>query len=198
MRQMAGQSGKQCKKPNGSGGSMQGLSQQQQQLNEQLRRMMEQMGQQPGGQQGDQGQMQRLQEMAGQQESIRRQIQEMYRRIQQGQEQGGMGNLGNIASQMQQSEEDLRNARLTEEMMMRQQQILSRMLDYDRAMREREYENRREGRSANQPDNTPPAELEPEQLRQRMRREQFGSPKYRYTPTYRQLIDQYYQLLERN
>lgn len=191
MRQMQGMSGA-CKKPGSSNPSMQQLSKQQQQLNQQLQQMMNQMKQ---GQQNGQGQMQKLQQMAEEQARIRQQLQEMYKRLQENGEEGGLGNLGNISDQMQDSEEEMRNKELTQELLMRQQQILNRMLDYDKAMREREFDNQREGQQASDYENTPPAELEEEELEQRIRREQFSRNKYRYTPTYRDLIDQYYQLL---
>ena len=59
---------------------------------------------------------------------------------------------------MEQTETDLVNKRLTEETMMRQQQILTRLLEVEKSARERDQDTKREAQAAqNKPPVFPPA-----------------------------------------
>ena len=191
MMQMQGKDGKACKNPKSGGPpNMQKLGQMQQQLNKKLQQMMN--GMKPGKSQGE------LQKMAEEQEAIRKQLKEMFEKLRQqgGEQQGGFGDMGKVGEQMKESEQELRNQELTKELLARQQQILSRMLDFDKAMRQREYDNKRKGKTARDLDKTPPAELTREELEKRIREEQISRSKFQYSPSYRKLIDDYYRLLD--
>jgi hypothetical protein len=190
MMQMQGM-GKACKMPKSQGMGMKQLGEMQQQLNQ----MMQQMLQQQGGEgEGDEGKQAKLQEFAKQQEAIRKALKEAYEKMkQEGRE--GLGSLGKIAEDMQETEEQLKQKELTHEMMVRQRQILNRMLDFDKAMREQEYDKQRQGRKPGEFERTNPAELAPELLQERIRREQFNRNQFQYAPAYREMIEQYYKLL---
>lgn len=92
---------------------------------------------------------QELAKLAAEQEALRNALKEMSK--QQGQkpgETGGNGQLGNISRMMEQTETDLVNKRLTEQTIMRQREILTRLLEAERSMKERELDNKREAKTA--------------------------------------------------
>jgi hypothetical protein len=85
-----------------------------------------------------------LAKLAQQQEKIRQAMQE------QGQEEseGGGGTGDEIAKQMEQTEQDLVNKQLTQELIERQKQIMTRLLKAEESMREQELDNKRKGETA--------------------------------------------------
>ncbi|MDX2286119.1 MAG: DUF4175 family protein [Bacteroidia bacterium] len=174
-----------CQKPQGQQPNMQGVSRQQQQLNQQMQQMMD-------GQQID---MNKLSEMAQQQESIRQQLQQLHEQIQQS---GGksLGDMNQIAKDMQDTEEELRNKQLTHETMKRQQQILNRLLQADKSMREQDMDNQRESRTGREIGQRTPDELEREAYKQKIRQELLKSNKLEYSSDFLILIEQYFKTLE--
>jgi len=185
MKNASGQ-GKMCKKPNSQGNSMQKLGEMQKQLNQQLQQMMQQGGTDP----------KMLNELAKQQEQIRQQLSEAFEKLKQ-EGGGGLGDLSKIQKDMEKTEDELKKEQLTAEMLMRQQQILNRMLDFDKAMREQEFDETRESTTGDELDKVPPADLKPDQLQQIIRKEQYNKSKYPYTPAYQSLIDKYYEIINK-
>jgi hypothetical protein len=61
-----------------------------------------------------------------------------------GGEQGGDGDIGKMLDDMEKTEEDLVNKRITQETLKRQKEILTRLLESEKALREREQDNKRE------------------------------------------------------
>ncbi|MCE3007625.1 MAG: hypothetical protein LW884_04645 [Bacteroidetes bacterium] len=187
MQQMKGQQSKMCKNPNASGmGKMQQQMQQMGKMQGELNKQMEQQ------RQSGQGSMD---ELARRQEEIRRRMQQLMQQME-GQGDKGLGSLQKVAEDMQQTEEDLRKQQLTSETLARQQRILSRMLDFDKSIREREFEEQREGKTAFEDERVPPQQLSQDELQQRIRKELYYKNKYEYTRSYRQLIESYFNLLE--
>ncbi|MFM2285705.1 MAG: hypothetical protein RLZZ543_1202 [Bacteroidota bacterium] len=141
-----------CKKPGknkkpGSGSpSMSTLRQLQEQLNEQMKQMKEgqKPGQKPG--QGEKGTMgsQQLAKMAAQQEMLRNELQKMMNEMMKDGNSGNAGELKNLANKMEQTETDIVNKNITLETMRRQQEIMTRLLEAERAERERELDTKRE------------------------------------------------------
>ncbi len=166
--------GKGQKPSSSSGGgkpSMQSLKQMQQQLNKQLedlKKALEQGqkaggtksgnkpgekqggqkgGLQPGGMQGHQGygMSEQLAKMAAQQEALRRQMQQMLEKIK---KDGGANPGGNITDLMEQTEKDIVNRQITQETMKRQQEIMSKLLESEKAEREKEQDESRKSNEA--------------------------------------------------
>jgi hypothetical protein len=124
--------------------SLQQLSQMQQQLNNNMQKMRDQMQQQGNkGQSGQQGQSEQLARMARQQQMIRQAV-EQYNRNELKDGKNGAGNLDKIAKQMEQTENDLVNRRISEESLKRQQQIQTRLLEAEKAEQEREQDKQRQ------------------------------------------------------
>jgi hypothetical protein len=136
--------------------SLSQLSKMQQQLNknmQQARDQMKQQGNQPGqqgkgGQQGQQGTSEQLAKMARQQQLIRQTLQQ-FNKDNNKDGTNGLGNLDKIAKEMEQTENDLVNRRITDEALKRQQQIQTRLLEAEKAEQQREQDQKRESRAAN-------------------------------------------------
>jgi len=63
---------------------------------------------------------------------------------------GSLGNLDKIARQMEQTERDIVNRRITEDALKRQQQIKTRLLEAEKAEQEREQDQQRESHAGKQ------------------------------------------------
>lgn len=185
--QMSG-SGMACSAPKKPGQGIQDIGKLQQQLNQQMER---EMGQ-PGGMSPE-----RMGELAKQQEQIRQKLKQYYDNLKKNNDGGGgLGSLDKIMDDMQETEFDFKQQQITQETLKRQQGILNRMLDYDKAMRQQEYDKQREGTTAKQQPKPSADELSPEELQQRIRRENYNRNQLPYAPAYQQLIDKYYQILD--
>lgn len=137
-----------CPNPGKPGGaqqmkSMRGL---QEQLNQQLQQLRD--GQKPG-KQGQQGQQmsEQLARMAAQQAAIRRQMEE-FRDELKGEGRFSDGNISKMIDDMEKTEKDIVNDRITQQTLERQQDILTRLLKSEKAEQEREEEQRRESKEA--------------------------------------------------
>ena len=159
--------------------SMSQIKKMQEELNKQLREGMnkpgeqgkpkEQGGQKPGGEkQGQQsgGQQQGAMgsegfaRMAAQQMAIRQQLQKMMQQMDAKQKEGlgGSKMLDEMKRMMEQTEKELFNKKLTTEMLQRQQDILTRLLESEKAERKQEQEQKREAEQAKEnPKASPPA-----------------------------------------
>jgi hypothetical protein len=128
------------KKPGGNKPSMATMKQLQQQLNDQMKQMMEGLGK-PGakGKQSEQ-----LARMAAQQEMIRNAMQKMMNEMIKEGDSGNSGNLRNAINKMEQTESDIVNKNITSETFKRQQEIMTRLLQAEKAEREREQDEKRE------------------------------------------------------
>ncbi|MFA8451277.1 MAG: hypothetical protein ACEPOW_11345 [Bacteroidales bacterium] len=148
--------------PNSSGkanspGKMKDL---QKQIGDQMKKMQESMkknGDKPGkkGQKGKKGGKQKklseqFARMAAQQAEVRRQMQSYAEELK---KQGQKGkNVDEALEEMDQLENDLIHKQITEETLVRQEEILSRLLKEERAELEREKDDKRESKEAEQLD----------------------------------------------
>ncbi|MGA1197389.1 MAG: hypothetical protein ACO36I_12930, partial [Candidatus Latescibacterota bacterium] len=115
------------------------LSQQQGDLNAQTEDMF-------GKPQPGQGQLGGLEQLAAQQRAIQQALEELRQELAR-QQQQMLGDLGKVASDMEQTAKELQQRHLTPETLNRQQQILSRMLDAQKSMRQRGKSREREAES---------------------------------------------------
>jgi hypothetical protein len=152
------------------------------------------MGQQGGqkgmmpGQQG-QGMSEQLAKMAAQQEALRRQMQQMMDKIK---KDGGSSPGGNIADMMEQTEIDIVNRQITQETMKRQQDIITKLLESEKAEREREQDEQRKSNEAkNQVLSNPTQFLEYKRLREK-ELELLNTVSPSLTPYYKQKVNEYF------
>ena len=90
-----------------------------------------------------------LAKLAAEQEQIRRALQEELKKAENANGEQGGGNSGkNLIEKMEETESDLVNKRLTENTIKRQQDILTRLLESEDAMREREEDTERKAEQA--------------------------------------------------
>lgn len=83
--------------------------------------------------------------MAAEQERIRRALQEMQEKMKQ---EGGQPFGNDIPAKMEQTELDLVNKQLTEQTIRRQKEIMTRLLESEKSMREQELDQERKGETA--------------------------------------------------
>ncbi len=148
--------------------TMSQIKKMQEELNKQLREGMNKKGEagkpQPGGQKpgqmpngqqpnpnGQQGMgSEGFARMAAQQMAIRQQLQKMMQQMDSKQKEGvgGAKMLEEMKRMMEQTEKELYNKKLTTEMLQRQQEILTRLLESEKAERKQEQEEKREAEQA--------------------------------------------------
>lgn len=187
-----------CKKPGkgkpSSSASM--MRKMQEDLNKQMQKMKD--GMKPGdgqkkpgqGQQGQRGMSEQLAKMAAQQEALRQMMQEMNNEKN---GDGKLGNLGDAMKKMEETERDLVNKRITEETMKRQQDILTRLLESERAEREREQEEKRESNTAKDQIYRNPAQFEEFKKQQTRETELLKTVPPTMNSFYKNLVNSYFQ-----
>lgn len=203
QQQMSGQmSGSQmCEKPGGSG--MPKMGQMQQQLNQQMKEMMEKMqnGENPGGKgkggkAGKGGMSKEFAEMAAKQAAIRKALKEMADAKREAG--GGSKALDKLIKEMDKTETDLVNKRLNNEMMKRQQDILTRLLESAKAEREQEKDKKREAQAAREQERKMPPTLEEYIKKREAEIEMYKSVSPTLKPYYKDLVEEYYKSLRGN
>lgn len=159
-----------CNKPGGSSPKPSAASMRklQQQLNQRIKDMQQAMdgkqqpgqkgkpGEAPGGQGGNQSK--ELAKMAAEQEALRNELRKLEEELQK-EGGGGKGDMKKLADLMEQTETDLVNKNITRETIRRQQEILSRLLEHEKAEREREMDNERQSNEAKNQNFSNPAEF---------------------------------------
>lgn len=198
---------KSCKKP-GKGKpspSAAQMKKMQEQLNEQIKQAKEAMkqgkkpgekpGQKPGEKPGGDGMSEQLARMAAQQEAIRNQLQQYN---QQENKDGGnkLGDLGKLAKEMEETEKDIVNRRITEETLKRQQDILTRLLETERAERERDQEEKRQANENKSDIYRNPPQFEEYKRLKMQEVELLKSIPPSLTPFYKGLVNNYFQNID--
>jgi hypothetical protein len=133
----------------------------QQQLNQQIEALKKSMeeGKKNDGKKGKDGQTgqngmggmngmnEQLVKLAAQQEALRQMMQQLMN------EGNTPGDMKNTMKEMEETETDLVNKNITQETMKRQQEILTKLLDYEKAEKEREQDNKRESKEGKNEEN---------------------------------------------
>ncbi|TAD97131.1 MAG: DUF4175 family protein, partial [Bacteroidetes bacterium] len=133
------------------------MSDMQKALNEQLQELKQ------GNKQGKELSEQ-LAKMAAQQQAIRKALENSMKgkegkNKKDGDSNEGGGELGDLLDEMEKTEEDLVNKRITQELLNRQKQIMTRLLESEKAMRERETDQKREAETAKTKERKNPADF---------------------------------------
>lgn len=141
-----------CKNPSSAGGKQQikGIKEMQQKMSQQMKQLkegMEKEGKETGKKQapGKGAFSEQVARMAAEQEAIRNEL----RKYKESLEEQGIrdgGNAANAIQEMEQNEKDLINKKIDQATMMRQEKILSRLLESEKAEMQRELEEKRESR----------------------------------------------------
>lgn len=116
------------------------LSQLQKKINDKLNELKK-------GGKGDRSFSEEFARLAAEQERIRRALEEMEEKMKQ---QGGKMPGGDLSGEMEKTEMDLVNKRITEQTIKRQQDIITRLLETEKAIKEQNQDEERKGEAANE------------------------------------------------
>ena len=205
QQQMAGMmSGSQmCQKPGsskgqGKKGKQDGpgdkISEGQEEMSEELKKMMEKQGKDGKGGKGNSAKD--FAEAAKRQAALRKALE----RLSQEQQENGQGasdDLQKIIDEMNKQEIDLVNKRLDNEMLSRQQEILTRLLEAESAQKERELDDKRKSEAGEDIKNELPPSIEEYIKKRKSLLEQYKYSSPQMKPYYKQLVDEYYKKLKR-
>ncbi len=187
-----------CNNPGGSGSGkgkggrmpLDKITEGQEKLNEDMKKMGE-------GLEGSGGKpsSKDFAQMAARQAALRKALRDLQNAKQ---EQGkGDETLENILNEMDKVEIDLVNKRLTAEMYERQKEILTRLLESERAERERDKDRKRKAETAQEIQRKMPPSLE-EYIRKRESEiEQYNTVSPNLKPYYKFLVEEYYNALKK-
>ncbi len=208
-----------CKKPGSGKGegkgqkpSMANMRKMQEQLNkqiEQMKKMLEQQGKEAGGKKsgskpGQQkggsnpygntpGESESLAKMAAQQEALRRAMQESLQKMK---KEGGQQPGGDMLSKMEETETDLVNKQITQATINRQQEIMTKMLESEKAERQQEEDEKRKSNEAKTQDYANPTLFLEYQKMKEKETELLKTIPADLTPYYRQKVNQYFNAVQ--
>lgn len=168
-----------CNKPGGKGVPKPGEGMTPGNIKDMLKKQLDQMqkgseGQKPGqgkkpGQPGSEGMMgnQGLAKMAAEQSAIRRRLEELRKEL--NKDGSGKGNnLNPLIKELEQQEDDIINKRIDQTTIKRQKDILTRLLESEKAMMERGFDYKRESKEGKNENNGNKIEFE-EYTRERLK-----------------------------
>jgi hypothetical protein len=112
------------------------------------------------GQEGENGNAEQLARMAQQQAALRRQIQEISSMLNSKGMNGNARELRAIQDAMDKNETDLVNRKLTSELMMRQKEIMTRLLEAEKSIRDQEEDDKRNANAGKDEQRPMPPELQ--------------------------------------
>ena len=196
----SGKKSQQCNNP-GQRPSPKSMRQMQEELNKQMEALKKQLDKE-GKQQSNRHQVgqqqsmsQEFAKMAAQQEMIRRMMQEYGQEMKQ--QNAGNSKLAKeidqMMKQMEQTETDLVNRTITQQTIKRQQQIMTRLLEHEKAEMQREKEQRRESREGNELYSQPsPAEMEKYHRQLQPASDQLRTVPPALSPYYRNKVNDYF------
>ena len=190
--QMAGSGGEGQPQPGQGEPSFQNMRQMQEQLNEMLKQM--QQGHQPmPGESGQQPMSvsETMARMAAEQEAIRRELSKMGEKL----KEEGIGegqDMSDLQKDMEDTELDIVRKQISRQTILRQEKILTRLLEHEQAEIQREMEERRVGNTANNYEISNPEEIfEYNRLRSR-ELEMLRSLPPGLKPFYRHMVENYF------
>jgi len=177
-------------KPGSKPGKIPSLKQLQQQLSDQISEMSEIKGKEGSGQ--NLGESKKLAEMAAKQQAIRQALE----KINQDDNKDGNGSLGNLQElidKMNKTESDLVNKQITNDLLKRQQEIMTRLLEAENAEKERDEKEERESVAAKQFENILPPSLEEYLKKQKQSVALYKNIPPKLKPYYRMISEKYVQ-----
>ncbi len=146
--------------------------------------------------QGSQQQMQEMGRLAKQQDAVRKSLEQLNKEAQEGPDRNRLlGDLQRIADEMKEVVENLQQNNVNPNTIQQQQRILSRMLDAQTSMRERDFEQRRKSTAGKTPVRRTPAETDSESSLTQLRRDLLKAMEEGYSKDYQDLIRKYYDAL---
>lgn len=132
---------------------MEGIRMKQQSINQRMQRMqqMQQNGQPLSAEE--------LARLAAEQEALRRMLEESMKGTKGNKENPGGAGAGDLPAKMEETENDLVNKRINAETLKRQQEIINKLLEYEKAEKEREQDEKREAQQPKNDQQSNPADF---------------------------------------
>ena len=173
---------------------LQKASGQQQKLNQQIQQFLNQTQ----GKRLSQNMKARRKQLAKQQRRIKQQLEEM--NVGEETKQKLLGDLQKIAEQMEKSADELQGGRRhSRDLLQRQQQILTRLLNAQQSLRTQGKKQERRGQQADENvDRQPPGERPEQNEVDALRRDLIRALEMGYNSDYEELIKRYFELLQQN
>ncbi|MCB9046092.1 MAG: hypothetical protein H6550_08120 [Chitinophagales bacterium] len=148
-----------------------------------------------GGDKQEYGDAEQLARMAQQQAALRKQLQELNSLL----NSKGMNEIAKelreIQEEMDKNETQLVNRRLGSELLLRQREILTRLLEAEKAVREQQQDDKRSSNTAKDISRPVPAELQQYMKDRNQLTEQYKTAPPVLKPYYQQIVKDYYKLL---
>ena len=181
----------------GGGQSFQDLREMQEQLNQMLQQIRDGHDPMPGETgEGSMSLSEQMARMAAEQEAIRNRLRELAEGLRDQGAEDGRRELEQLQREMERSELDMLRKELSTQTMHRQERILTRLLEHERAEKQRETEERREGTTAEDYEISNPEDFfEYNRIRER-EVEMLRSLPPGLRPFYRSLVEQYFLHVE--
>lgn len=179
--------GKKGKQKGEKPGQGKGMGEMQEKLNGQ----MKQLG---SGKEGQGNNSEKLARMAAEQAAIRKMVQDLME-SQKGTEAGKQfgKELQDISEKMDETETDLVNKRVTPELIKRNQEITTRLLESEKAMKEQDEDEQRKAQSAKQNPRQPPAAFEKYVKEKEKQTELLRTIPPTFSPFYKREVDTYFR-----
>ena len=166
------------------------ISEGQEKLSEELKKMSENMKNGKGNNSKD------FAGAAAKQAALRKALEQMQKE-QQENGQGTSDQLQKIIDEMDKQEIDLVNKRLDNDMLKRQQEIMTRLLEAENAQKEREYDEKRKSEEGRDSKRDLPPSLEEYIKERKAQLEQYKYVSPEMKPHYKKLVDEYYKKLKK-
>jgi len=160
-------------------------------MQEKLNGKIKQLG---SGKEGQGNSSEQLARMAAEQAMIRKMVEAM-KDAQKGTEAGKMfgEELQDIIDKMDENETDLVNKRVTPELMKRNQEITTRLLESEKAMKEQDEDEQRKAQTAKQTPRQPPAAFEKYIQEKEKQTELLRTIPPTFSPFYKREVDSYFR-----
>ncbi len=151
-------------------------------------------GKQGNPAEGEYGDAEQLARMAQQQGALRRQLQELNSLLN---SKGAATSkeLQELLDRMDRNETDLVNRRFTNEMLHRQREILTRLLETEKSLREQEEDDKRSSHTAKEVSRPVPPELQQKLRQQQQLLELYHTAPPQLKPYYKSMVESYYRLI---
>jgi hypothetical protein len=140
------------------------------------------------------------QRLGGQQAALQKSLQELSNEAKNaGEFSKLLGDLDHIAQEMQEVQTDLEQGNVNPNTINKQEKILSRLLDSQRSMRERDYEKRRKAETGKNIQRVSPADVDvsTQEGKNKLRQELLKVLEGKYSKDYEELIKKYFEQLEK-
>lgn len=188
-----------CSKPGGSNqnSSMPDIKQLQKQLSERMKEMMKTLkeGNKPG-QKGNKGLARDLAKMSAQQNAIKQKLKKLNDQ-QKNQGNSGLGDLNKILNDLEKNEFDLLNKTITRETILRQEQIMKKLLKAENAMRERELEEKRKSNKGENDFYRNPQDFTPYKSFEAIEKEELKTIPPSFNLYYKRKINEYFNIFDK-